>query len=152
MSSEMHWWEKTAVKYGLVIIRTPPERLQANLPEDHVMALHYCKRCKTYRFDRIFDPLSLSETLFCGHCGESKSTAMFYGLSLFYISECAKIANQMSGGNSARTVFKLLRFLFFGINKKHLPKNREGKTMGELETKAAIRMIYPIIMFLSIRD
>lgn len=135
-------WEKYITKlFHIVIIRMPSDDWPNHDPiKDFVMAYHYCRNCRQHRFDRHFDPLSKAGRFRCGGCGvKFKDRGEGLGILHFTIQECAIHAfDDERSYLMAYLVF--MKLMIFGLG-KYLPNDRGGKTSGELECKANVRLL-----------
>jgi len=129
-------WDKFLVRYlGLVILRKPSvDWPDTDSTKDYIMAFHYCREQKEYRFDRHYDLLSRAEHFCCGGCEVVTTTPSGYGIFAFKIQEIIRIS---SGSKSILRYLLFFKLLFFGFG-KYMPENREGRTSGELEREASI--------------
>jgi hypothetical protein len=95
--------------------------------ESGLMVYHYCRWCKKYHWDHVVNWLSKSEYFICGNCASIYKSDHLFGISFFYISECARVAEE----------HKKNRFVlfFFGFE-KYYPDDRGGKTAADLEVRA----------------
>ncbi len=134
----VRFWEKFFVRYfGIPVLRQPPGNWQVDAVKDHLMVLHWCPRTGEYRFDRHYDLLSRAERFRCGGCYRIIRTFGGFGSLAFKIYEAMRIAS------ASRPVFRLpafFRFFFFGLG-RHTPKDRGGRTSGELELEAATSLV-----------
>lgn len=128
---------------GLVIVKRPPE--STGDPKDFVMALHWCLRCQSLRYDRHYDFVSRSERVVCDSCRMTRYTKAVFSLSFFFLSERYAIAQESHPRSRMLRVSKWWALAIFGIPNRLLPEDRGGRTTGELEMEAIVRMMEPLL-------
>ncbi len=131
--------------FRITIIERPPKEWMKDAVKDSLMALHFCRTCKAYRYDRHFDLISRNSHLICEGCGTRKKTSdEGIGLLFMRLKECGRAATLEQARRKSKSkimfVARFFQYLIFGLG-KYLPPDRGGKTAGELERETHFEII-----------
>ena len=147
--SDVGWLDRVIASCGMVVLRPPTRGWMQSYPEDALMVFHFCpNRNKDegrpgYRFDRHSNLFSEEEGFTCGACGkEHRTRCLGYPTLQFYTLECLRIASEER--STSAFLARFIWYFIFGI-RKHMPKNRGGRTSGELVTRARRRGVVRIL-------
>lgn len=131
-------FDRFLAKHGVGVFRFDDS------PEDSgYKFFHYCENCAEFRFSHIYDPLSNSERCSCSECGVVFQVSAIVGESFFARWEIARVARELPGN-----FLKNYLVLSFNRMRDHLPEDREGKTLAELESGALATFIWSHIHFM----
>jgi hypothetical protein len=140
-------WKRFLIKLDAVIVESVPEEIFRKTGES-IMALHYCKHCKDYKYGTLFDPMSQRERVYCMQCLVRTNMKDVCGLLFFRVRVCLDtsklVANKLKVKSSiikgACKHFLFFRFLTSGLG-KYAPCDRGNKTISELEEAERDRFI-----------
>lgn len=150
------WWQRFLTRYfRLVIARYVPLEVFKEYGE-RIMALHYCRVCKRYRFSTCIDPMSKVGRLYCWECSTMRDIKRIRGMCAFRVAEAWTLAldlvqrmKRLPVFLKAPTKFFLFsKFFYFGLG-KYTPHDRAYQTLSELEDFALVYLGEIFLLFRS---
>ncbi len=135
------------VRCGLVVVRYPPIEKISDPAFELLMAYHRCRKTGRWQYSKLYDYLSQNERFVCADCGECRRVKSVFGISRFLLAECKRVAREKNSW--VPFPLRVIGLILGGLE-KHLPKDRGGKTAGELESQAIGKTISSFAYFSSV--
>ncbi len=116
------------------------EKAEPNVPRISVPLIgieYFCRWCQKMTLATLYDPWSYNAHANCTHCyarADFMPNGINYGLSLAQLCILAEAARKRHS-NWLRIKAAMLSYALFGIPADLIPADREGMTLGEVETR-----------------